>query len=45
MDSMIYFWAICSKVGMTFNLAPLRQNQKKKKSPLIQYVLPREAVF
>lgn len=33
MDSMIYFLACCSKVGMAFNLAPLRSSQgvKKKK--------------
>ena len=31
MDSMIYFRAICSKVGMAFNLAPLRRSQEGKK--------------
>ncbi len=43
-DSMIYFQAICSKVGMAFNLAPLRRSQEKKKSLLIQYVLHRGGV-
>lgn len=44
MDSMIYFRAICSKVGMAFNLAPLRRSQEEKKTLLIQYVLRRECV-
>lgn len=45
MDCMICFWAICSKVGMAFNLAPVRQDSGEKKSFLIQYVLFRKGVL